>query len=338
MTLQTIFKALAAVGTPYRVSVAALPAAKLPSLPAKILSIGTSNYTTINNDYYWYMFITFPASSVVLYPSCIVSRTSPQKVSPAVKNFTESLNELILNKENSYGLAIDNVKIYEVVLGNGTIIHANATSHSDLHHALERGGDNFDWIWGGMIYYNQSQLSQVDGVLYDYRVDIAVNDVKAYILPQFVLPHLYNGALNFTSPTLQPWVVDLAREFEAGFAYGFVQRTFTVYKEKQFFSDVELILMFNILVLGLIFNNLSDTDEVFPAFATFIESMMSLAKQRSVRHPYIMWSYVGHDEGIIEACGEGNNDFLRRIKEDYDPVGTFTNLVSGGCKLPAPGY
>ena len=35
-------------------------------------------------------------------------------------------------------------------------------------------------------------------------------------------------------------VVDLAREFDAGFAYGFVQvqRTFTVSVDKQFFRDV----------------------------------------------------------------------------------------------------
>ena len=180
---------------------------------------------------------------------------------------------------NEYGLAIDNVKTYEVVLYNGTMIHANSTSHPDLHRALKGGGDNFgvitryelitldtpDWIWGGMVYYNQSQLSQVEDVLYDYHVDIAVNDVKTHVLPQFGFngttnetinfsPIFYNGALNSTPPALQPWVdaqpykntmrptqvVDLAREFDAGFAYGFVQvqRTFTVYADKQFFRDV----------------------------------------------------------------------------------------------------
>ena len=49
-----------------------------------------------------------------------------------------------------------------------------------------------------------------------------------------------------------------------------------------------------------------------------------------------MRSYTGHDEKVIEAYGEENNNFLRRVKEDYDPVGTFTNLVSGGFKFPAP--
>ena len=74
---------------------------------------------------------------------------------------------------NEYGLAIDNVKTYEAVLYGGTIIYANATSHLNLYCALKGGGDNFgvitrhelitldtpDWIWSGVVYYNQSQLS-----------------------------------------------------------------------------------------------------------------------------------------------------------------------------------
>ena len=43
---------------------------------------------------------------------------------------------------NEYVLTVDNVKTYEVVLCNGTIIHANATAH----HALNGGDDNFSVI------------------------------------------------------------------------------------------------------------------------------------------------------------------------------------------------
>ncbi|PWW75388.1 FAD-binding domain-containing protein [Tuber magnatum] len=326
---------------------------------------------------------------------------------------------------NELGLAVDNVKTYEVVLYNGTIVHANATSHPDLHRALKGGGDNFgvitryelmtnnlpDWIWGGMVYYNESQLSQVEDVVYDYHVDKAVNDVKTHVLPQFGFngttnetanfsPIFYNGALNSTPAALQPWLdaqpyrntmrqaqmVDLAREFNAGFGYGLVQvqRTFTIYADKQFFRDVwyqfQVWLQgyrhipgfyglhcnmpvtpnavqegvrnggnvlgledagdrtLSILYFGLTFNNLSDTAEVFPAFANFVESMIRLAEQRGVRHRYIMWSYAGHDQRVIESYGERNNEFLRRVREAYDPAGTFTNLVTGGFKLPARRY
>ena len=79
--------------------------------------------------------------------------------------------------------------------------------------------------------------------------------------------------------------------------------------------------------------------------------MVSFAEQRNVRHPYM---YVPSpitfvtmliplssqhvilrrpDEKVIEAYGEENSNFFRRVKDGYDPVGAFTNLLSG-----APGY
>jgi FAD/FMN-containing dehydrogenase len=42
-----------------------------------------------------------------------------------------------------YGLAADNVKNFEIVLADGSIVDANATSNSDLFWALKGGGPNF---------------------------------------------------------------------------------------------------------------------------------------------------------------------------------------------------
>lgn len=44
---------------------------------------------------------------------------------------------------NKYGYAMDNVVNYDVVLGNGTQVTANKTSHSDLFWALKGGANNF---------------------------------------------------------------------------------------------------------------------------------------------------------------------------------------------------
>ncbi|KAK1515973.1 FAD binding domain-containing protein [Colletotrichum costaricense] len=44
---------------------------------------------------------------------------------------------------NKYGFAMDNVVSYDVVLGNGTQVVANATTHSDLFWALKGGVNNF---------------------------------------------------------------------------------------------------------------------------------------------------------------------------------------------------
>jgi FAD/FMN-containing dehydrogenase len=42
-----------------------------------------------------------------------------------------------------YGLAADNVRSVELVLGNGTIVEASAQVNQDLFWALKGGGPNF---------------------------------------------------------------------------------------------------------------------------------------------------------------------------------------------------
>lgn len=44
---------------------------------------------------------------------------------------------------NKYGFAMDNVVSYDVVLGNGTMVVANATTNTDLFWALKGGANNF---------------------------------------------------------------------------------------------------------------------------------------------------------------------------------------------------
>lgn len=47
---------------------------------------------------------------------------------------------------NKYGFAMDNVVSYEVVLGNGTQLIANATLHPDLFWALKGGANNYGLV------------------------------------------------------------------------------------------------------------------------------------------------------------------------------------------------
>ncbi|KAF9461950.1 hypothetical protein BDZ94DRAFT_1195506 [Collybia nuda] len=69
-----------------------------------------------------------------------------------------------------YGLAAQNVVNYEMVLANGTIANVNASSHPDLHKALNGGSTNYGIVtrydlatyplvpmWGGFRNYNLSQ-------------------------------------------------------------------------------------------------------------------------------------------------------------------------------------
>jgi FAD/FMN-containing dehydrogenase len=114
---------------------------------------------------------------------------------------------------NKEGLVIDNVLNYEVVLANGTIVNANASSNPDLFKALKGGNHNFGVvtaltlrtvktegaIYGGIMYYPESSLDQVSDIIYDYHVRQAVEDPLTHALPQYG----YNGTTN-TSISFNP--------------------------------------------------------------------------------------------------------------------------------------
>ncbi|KAK0642631.1 putative FAD-linked oxidoreductase [Lasiodiplodia hormozganensis] len=163
---------------------------------------------------------------------------------------------------NKEGLAVDNVINYEVVLANGTIVNANATSHPDLFWALKGGNNNFGVVthydlhtvdtegamYGGIMYYPESSLDQVADVIYDYHVHQAVDDVYTHTLPQYgfngttnetisFTPVVYNKAVDELPEIMKPWIevnytkstlkkrqyTDLAVELNDGFADGLVQ-------------------------------------------------------------------------------------------------------------------
>lgn len=42
-----------------------------------------------------------------------------------------------------YGLGCDTVDSYEVVLADGSLVHASSENHSDLYKALKGGGNQF---------------------------------------------------------------------------------------------------------------------------------------------------------------------------------------------------
>ena len=116
---------------------------------------------------------------------------------------------------NQQGLAIDNALNFEVVLANGSIVNANATSHPDLFRAMKGGSNNLGFvteitlatvrtegaIYGGIMYYAEEYLDRVSDVIYDYHVRQAVDDTLTHVLPQYG----YNGTTN-TSISFNPVV------------------------------------------------------------------------------------------------------------------------------------
>ncbi|KAI9449068.1 FAD dependent oxidoreductase [Lactarius psammicola] len=94
-------------------------------------------------------------------------------------------------KSNEYGLAIDNVVAYELVLPNGTVTTITANDH-DLWFALRGGGNNFGivtkftvksypqgQVWGGGISYGPGQLGAVKNAIIEFS---NVTDTNATLL------------------------------------------------------------------------------------------------------------------------------------------------------------
>jgi hypothetical protein len=97
------------------------------------------------------------------------------------------------------GLACDNVLNFQVVLGNGTIVDANRTSHSDLWWALRGGGNRFGIItkftlqardlgdngqvWGGIRSYSADKRQEVFKALSTFIRHYP--DAKAAVIPIF---------------------------------------------------------------------------------------------------------------------------------------------------------
>ncbi|KAI9687153.1 MAG: hypothetical protein M1822_002564 [Bathelium mastoideum] len=101
---------------------------------------------------------------------------------------------------NSYyaglrGFACDNVANFEVVLANGEIVNANATSNSDLWTALKGGSGNFGIVtrfdmytfpaknlWGGIRAAARSEGDELAQTMVDFTNDNQKNPEDAYII------------------------------------------------------------------------------------------------------------------------------------------------------------
>ncbi|KAH9048467.1 FAD-binding domain-containing protein [Lactarius hengduanensis] len=106
-------------------------------------------------------------------------------------------------QSSQYGLAIDNVASYELVLPNGTI--TTVTSHDkDLWFGLRGGMNNF----AGLLFYTGAQLDAIKGAYAKFQ---EANDTKASLIITFAYSSgQFTIALNafYDAPTPPPGLFD----------------------------------------------------------------------------------------------------------------------------------
>ncbi|KAI6903811.1 hypothetical protein KC334_g6988 [Hortaea werneckii] len=142
------------------------------------------------------------------------------------RSSTVGTGGLVLGGGNSFyaarkGLVFNNVAQFEVVLGNGEIVHANNQDRSDLFQVLKGGGNNFGIVtamdlktfeggplWGGNVVYSQSAAPEILSEFVQFA-DKLVEDPYASLitldafLPDMGEPMVVN-ALEYTKPVERP--------------------------------------------------------------------------------------------------------------------------------------
>ncbi|KAK0199347.1 FAD-binding domain-containing protein [Desarmillaria ectypa] len=106
---------------------------------------------------------------------------------------------------NQYGLAIDNVVSYELVVPNGTVVTVTGENDPDLFFSLKGGGNNYGIvtrftlrtfpqgaIWGGVARYNASYISAFNAASIKFCSEVtdpkaAIIIIYGYTSGQFIL-------------------------------------------------------------------------------------------------------------------------------------------------------
>ncbi|KAJ7599303.1 FAD-binding domain-containing protein [Mycena floridula] len=125
-------------------------------------------------------------------------------------------------KSNQFGLTVDNIVGYELVLPNGTVADVTANHNPDLFFGLKGGFNNFGivtrfimktypqtQVWGGLIIYTIPEMAAVNAAVATFSSSVI--DPKAQIFSA------YNGALGvplvgqilfYDAPTPPPGIFD----------------------------------------------------------------------------------------------------------------------------------
>ncbi|KAF9648761.1 FAD-binding domain-containing protein [Thelephora ganbajun] len=125
-------------------------------------------------------------------------------------------------KTNQYGLSIDSIVGFNLVLPNGTVAYVTQSAHPDLFFGLKGGFNNFGIVtdftmntfpqtevWGGQIMYPFTQFNEVRAAIADFSADS--QDPKAAILPSYISyqgNHIINQGIFYDGPNPPPGTFD----------------------------------------------------------------------------------------------------------------------------------
>ncbi|KAG9080807.1 hypothetical protein FRC06_006138 [Ceratobasidium sp. 370] len=243
---------------------------------------------------------------------------------------------------NQYGLAIDNVAAFEVVLPNGTITTTTESTNPDLFFGLKGGFNNFGivtkftllaypqtQVWGGVRTFSWDQLMQVNAATVDFIAK--VSDQKAAIIPSPYTTML-NG-LQLTWLHVQYWgeKASLHGGLLVSYSVEPFLRTLNIRSKGGAYPHDDFLVPLNLdwcwmgeLNDDFFINSAKQSARIILDQA--IAEGQDVAGVKQIKYA----NYAAADEDLRSIYGP-NLDRLRSIKKRYDPSNIMS--LAGGYRL-----
>ncbi|KAF8601270.1 FAD-binding domain-containing protein [Ceratobasidium sp. AG-I] len=273
---------------------------------------------------------------------------------------------------NQYGLAIDTVVAFEIVLPNGTITTATETVNPDLYFGLKGGFNNFgvvtkftlrafpqQKVWGGLKTFTASQIERVSSATLDFvknNTDPKANIITAYNFllgqPGITLLMFYDGPIppnstfakinsipTFTSDVSTRSFLSLVQASPSDATYG----------SRGAFSTVSLKTYSPALLKQV----LNQTDfwgmkgvfhgALFISYAVepFLPSMNARSKGGAYPHDdhliplnlYFAWLTESHDDFFMSALKESTRVIFEQAVAEGQDIGGTKQIKYGNYAL-----
>ncbi|KAL8901261.1 MAG: hypothetical protein Q9207_005293 [Kuettlingeria erythrocarpa] len=248
------------------------------------------------------------------------------------------------------GFVCNNILSYEVVLADGSIVTASASSNPGLWRALKGGSNNFGVvtsfvarsfpstnIWSGFLYMTGSKANQVIDAFHEFsKARPGVYDEELFLTTTVKNDHAtlmetYAGykrgaeamrrvrGMTWTL-TLQPLFPAMMRKGQPD-AQGLATRT-----------EPLVIVLFTV-----VWKDTTDDELVDRTTRSIIRQIDQYAASRGAADVYRYLNDCASWQRPFDGYGAENKRFLQEMSRVYDPNGLFQRACVGGFKLDIEG-
>ncbi|KAL4931672.1 FAD-binding oxidoreductase [Aspergillus undulatus] len=233
---------------------------------------------------------------------------------------------------SQYGLATDNVKKFEIVLGDGTITDVNADNKPDLFWALKGGGANFGVvarfdlynIWYEIGQHNCSHtratvalIVGLDAIILDLIYSEPREERPACFAPFKTIP-----AITYPIPAADCTVLQLTQILDAAASATLPQKP-SSWGASTAANQTFILQPITAAVVKY------GHDEGGKCLGLAAGN----AQCRGLRNGFVYMGDASRDQNLLASYGEENLERLKAVSLKYDPGQVFQRLQNNGFLL-----